>query len=181
MRIALATSFVLAALLAAGCSNAAATCQADCESRVDRCDLAIDCPSLCNTYIALGDPAGCSDERQIYQSCVVDNACTDDCGTALGNLNQCVARSSNDPCVAYCRSRDAAGCGNADCATTCINAEYLGRAAGCESEVDLWVNCLTTGSQCDADSRCASLGLDALGCFGDFCNENPDDDACEAR
>lgn len=177
----LRTFFLSAALLALvpACSNAAATCQADCELRVDSCpSTAVNCEALCNTYIGLGDSGGCSDERLLYQNCVVDASCTDGCAAEYAGLRACVGANSNAPCLTYCRSREAVGCGQDTCAGSCIDAEYVGRAAGCEAEVDLWVSCLTTGSQCDADSRCLSLYLDALGCAGDYCRANPDDPAC---
>jgi hypothetical protein len=165
-------------MASAGCSANRAACEADCEGRVDRCSLTnVDCPALCGTYIGLGDPGGCSDERLVYQGCMVDSACTTDCATELGVLNDCVADNSPGVCLRRCRDRDAAGCGDPMCAAFCVGVEYLGQGTSCRAEVDRWYACLATAPACDL-LACLSELSDANNCRTSYCAANPSDPAC---
>lgn len=168
-----------ASLVTSACSNSRATCVADCDARVERCpDDNVNCTALCDTYVDLGDSGGCGDERLIYQNCVVDSACTTDCTTELNALNNCVGDNSPSTCLRYCRDREDAGCADANCASTCILTEYLGRATECETEVNRWTACLDEGSTCDAAGRCLSLLLDANNCRTAYCGSHPDEPSC---
>lgn len=174
-----ALPWVLGCLVAAaGCSNNRAACEADCNSRVERCDLNnVDCAALCGTYVDLGDPYNCADERLVYQGCVVDSACTTECTSELGTLNDCVAAASGNACLAHCRERTAAGCGDAGCDDVCIGIEYAGRATGCRAEVDRWEACVAAAPTCDVFA-CVTELADANDCRTAYCAANPTAPAC---
>lgn len=176
-----ATTFLLGLTLlglAPGCSQNRAACEADCESRVSRCSLDnVDCPALCGTYIDLGDPVGCADERLVYQGCVVDSACTTDCTTERNLLDACVAASSAHVCLARCRARQAAGCGDGGCAGLCLGVEYLARGTACRAEADRWYTCLAGAPTCEL-LACLSELNDANNCRTSYCAANPTDPAC---
>lgn len=166
-------------VLAPACSNARGTCEADCELRIERCAVTnLDCAATCDTYVDLGDPGGCAEERLVYQSCVVDSACTTDCGAELASLNTCVAANSPGTCFRHCRDRADTGCGDGTCDDLCLATEYLGRATDCQLEVDRWTACLVDGSQCDAGLRCLGFLNDANNCRAAYCTANPTAPAC---
>lgn len=172
---------VLASLalgLLAGCANNRAACIADCESRIARCAAEdVDCPALCGTYVDLGDPYGCANERLVYQGCVVDAACTTDCASERGLVDRCIAERSGQRCIALCRERDAAGCGDPNCASLCLGVEYFARGTDCRAEADRWIACLDAAPICDALGCLDELG-DANDCRNAYCAANPSDPAC---
>jgi hypothetical protein len=96
----------LTGALLAGCGGGK-SCEDLCsEAQAGNCtSIRGNCRSFCNALDGVQGPAGCTDEREAYQSCLDDgdNVCTNSCGVLENTLAQCLS--------AYCAQNQT----NVDC------------------------------------------------------------------
>jgi hypothetical protein len=165
------TSFLLAALAVAGCTNEVGGCEADC-ARYTTCGDISDCAAWCDTLVGLADPA-CADERRSASRCAAGATCgSSTCSADSDLLTACIGARSPDRYQAWCRARDAASCGSASCVETGVLLTYAAIGTGCQAAWNTYLSCLAEPDPCGADVRCFDEAAAAVACRNAWCSSH---------